>query len=107
MKRFLSTTTRLYARPVITAKGSWRPGVLATNWIEAAGPGGRATPACRRRDGGVVAEVSDSGRGLPPEVRERLFEPFLTTKEGGTGLGLYLVGRRVRELGGEVRCAGG
>jgi signal transduction histidine kinase len=79
---------------------------LLTNSIEAAGPGGRVTVACRRENGSVVVEVSDSGPGLPPEVRERLFEPFLTTKEGGTGLGLYLVGRRVRELGGEVRCDG-
>jgi two-component system nitrogen regulation sensor histidine kinase GlnL len=55
----------------------------------------------------VVTEVRDSGPGIPEELRGRLFEPFLTTKPAGTGLGLYVVGRRVRDLGGEVRCESG
>jgi signal transduction histidine kinase len=80
---------------------------LLSNSIEAAGQGGQVTVACRRLNGCVVAEVTDSGPGIAAAVRDRLFEPFLTTKESGTGLGLYLVGRRVRELGGEVRCDSG
>jgi two-component system NtrC family sensor kinase len=59
---------------------------------------------CTASADGVVAEVRDSGPGIPAEVRARLFEPFLTTKAEGTGLGLYAVGRRVRELGGEIAC---
>jgi signal transduction histidine kinase len=47
--------------------------------------------------------VSDSGPGLAPEVRARLFEPFFSTKEGGTGLGLALVRKIVQEHGGNVR----
>jgi signal transduction histidine kinase len=80
---------------------------LLINSIDAAGRGGQVTVACRRENGCVVTEVGDSGPGLAPEVRDRLFEPFLTTKEKGTGLGLYLVGRRIRELGGQVCCASG
>ena len=38
----------------------------------------------------VVLEVQDDGHGIPPEVLHRLGQPFLTTKEGGTGLGLYV-----------------
>jgi len=53
----------------------------------------------------VHVTVSDNGRGIPPEVRPRLFTPFFTTKRsaGGTGLGLYLAQRLVREeLGGDI-----
>jgi signal transduction histidine kinase len=77
---------------------------LLLNSIDAAGPGGRVSLVCRREDRHVVAQISDSGPGIPPEVQDRLFEPFTTTKQNGTGLGLYVVGRRIRELGGEIHC---
>lgn len=51
----------------------------------------------------VVLEVSDSGKGIPPEVRKRLFDPFFTTKEGGAGLGLPIAARLVEKHGGELR----
>jgi signal transduction histidine kinase len=60
--------------------------------------------ACARDADHVLAEVSDNGPGLAPEVKQRLFEPFLTTKQDGHGLGLYVVGRRVREVGGAIAC---
>jgi signal transduction histidine kinase len=80
---------------------------LLSNSIEAAGAGGRVKVSCRRENGCVVAEVRDSGPGLAAEVRARLFEPFVTTKASGTGLGLYVVSRRVREAGGRIRCDSG
>jgi signal transduction histidine kinase len=52
----------------------------------------------------VTLEITNDGTPIAPQVRERLFEPFVTTRADGTGLGLYIVGRRVRELGGEIRC---
>jgi signal transduction histidine kinase len=77
---------------------------LLANSLEAAGQGGRVRIDCHRENGFVITQVSDSGPGLPEEVRARLFEPFSTTKQNGTGLGLYVVGQRVSELGGVIRC---
>jgi signal transduction histidine kinase len=80
---------------------------LLSNSIDAAGTGGMVSVACRAEAGLVTLRIHDSGRGIPPRVRDRLFEPFVSTKESGTGLGLYVVGRRVREMGGEIHCESG
>lgn len=77
---------------------------LLANAVQAAGHGGRVHVSCRQENGCVRLEVRDNGPGIPAEVRLRLFEPFFTTRETGTGLGLYTVGRRVRDAGGEIRC---
>lgn len=57
---------------------------------------GRARPV-------VVLEVSDTGKGIPPDVQKRLFDPFFTTKEDGTGLGLSIAARIVEQQGGALR----
>lgn len=77
---------------------------LISNSIDATSGGGHVGVLCRGEEGRVKIEVRDDGPGLSPEVQDRLFEPFVTTKDGGTGLGLYIVGRRVREMGGEIHC---
>ncbi len=48
--------------------------------------------------------IADDGPGISPEIAEHLFEPFATTKEDGTGLGLYIVRQRANEIGGQVQC---
>jgi signal transduction histidine kinase len=98
---------------------------LARNGIEAMGPGafgealGEPAPARDRRldltaravGERAVVEVADRGPGLAPEVRARLFEPFVTTKRAGTGLGLAIARRVVEAHGGEIaaesRAGGG
>lgn len=55
------------------------------------------------RDGGEI-EIDDNGPGIPPEVLPRIFEPFYTTKQDGTGLGLAVVQQIVQEHGGSVTC---
>jgi two-component system nitrogen regulation sensor histidine kinase NtrY len=57
-----------------------------------------------RQDPGdiVVIEVSDNGKGFPKEHRQRLLEPYMTTREGGTGLGLAIVGKILEDHGGAI-----
>ncbi|MBX3185251.1 MAG: HAMP domain-containing protein [Polyangiaceae bacterium] len=55
----------------------------------------------------VEIGVADNGPGFAPEVRDRLFEPYVTTKEHGTGLGLAIVQRIVMEHGGDLYAEAG
>ncbi|MGE0713346.1 MAG: sensor histidine kinase [Planctomycetota bacterium] len=65
---------------------------------------GEVRLATRRSAAGeVICEVRDTGSGIRPEDRERIFEPFVTSKgQGGTGLGLAVCKRIVTELGGRI-----
>ncbi len=77
---------------------------VITNAVEAAGPGGWVeVRAAEKAPGRAVVEVLDSGPGPSPEVAGRLFEPFVTGKREGVGLGLA-VARQVAEAhGGAIR----
>ncbi|HEY1906543.1 MAG TPA: protoglobin domain-containing protein [Myxococcaceae bacterium] len=66
---------------------------LVQNAVEACGDGGRVTVEARNVDGQVEVSVEDTGHGLDASVKARLFEPLITTKPRGVGLGLALVKR--------------
>jgi two-component system nitrogen regulation sensor histidine kinase NtrY len=51
----------------------------------------------------VTIEVSDSGKGIPPEHKMRLFEPYFSTKEHGTGLGLTIASTIISDHNGFIR----
>lgn len=63
-------------------------GNLVRNAVQAMGPAGTLSVRVHALDGQVQAEVSDTGPGISPEVRDHLFEPLFTTKTKGLGLGL-------------------
>ncbi|MGZ4865781.1 MAG: ATP-binding protein [Candidatus Angelobacter sp.] len=54
-------------------------------------------------EGGVVVEIEDSGPGVPPELKEQIFNPFVTTKKSGVGLGLAIVSKIVDAHGGSLK----
>ena len=60
-----------------------------------------------RNSDSIELVFEDNGPGFATEVRERLFEPYVTTKNKGTGLGLAIVKKIVEEHGGTVRAENG
>ena len=63
---------------------------------------GRIDVTIRTEDGNHIVEIIDNGIGLPQEGRQRLLEPYMTTREKGTGLGLAIVGKIAEDHGGRV-----
>jgi signal transduction histidine kinase len=80
---------------------------LMNNAIDAAPSHGRVTATAGRRSGRPFFSVADDGPGISDEHRYHLFEPHFTTKEGGTGLGLFMSYGIVREHQGELTYSGG
>lgn len=80
----------------------------AAEAIEGAGTVTLRTRVARARLGGrdsdaVILEVADTGKGISPEAEKRLFDPFFSTKETGTGLGLPIAARIVEKHGGMLQ----
>jgi two-component system, NtrC family, nitrogen regulation sensor histidine kinase NtrY len=63
---------------------------------------GKISVSVKRDGNDIVIDVIDNGTGLPKENRNRLLEPYVTTREKGTGLGLAIVGRILEEHGGRM-----
>ena len=76
---------------------------IIKNAIEASPEGGALRIAAYLKNGTVGIRVTDQGKGIGPEDRERIFEPFYSTKDRGSGLGLCISQRIIDEHGGTIR----
>ena len=85
-------------------KGQIRQAVfnLVKNAMQAMSMGGLVKITAGERAAHLVVTVRDSGSGIPPEVLGGIFEPYSTTKPTGTGLGLMIVQRILRDHGGHI-----
>jgi signal transduction histidine kinase len=75
---------------------------LVTNALEVMKQGGHLRLKVERSQEYVLAEVSDDGPGIPPEVRDKVFQLYFTTKERGSGIGLAMTYRAVQLHNGTV-----
>jgi PAS domain S-box-containing protein len=74
---------------------------LILNAVQACTPGGRVRVSTESGDP-VLIRVKDDGCGVAPEFQKRIFEPFFSLRQGGTGLGLFLSLNFVRRWGGDI-----
>ena len=75
---------------------------LVVNALEASSQGGQVNVRVSWRGNGCVISVEDDGPGIPDLLREKILQPFFTTKPQGTGLGLAIVARRIAEFSGKL-----
>ena len=75
---------------------------ILTNAIQASKPGGNLTVKVESHPNQVRAAIIDTGTGIPKDKVKAIFDPFMTTKEDGTGLGLSMALRIVEEHGGHI-----
>jgi two-component system, NtrC family, nitrogen regulation sensor histidine kinase NtrY len=75
---------------------------IVRNAVEACDAQGEIELSARAENGGVRVEIRDHGPGVPPELAGRLFDPYVTAKSGGTGLGLALAKQAVEMHEGAI-----
>lgn len=75
---------------------------LANNALQAAGAGAHVRIGAETRPAAVLIRVQDNGPGVPAALRERIFEPFFTSRADGSGLGLAVARSVARAHGGEL-----
>ena len=76
---------------------------LVLNAQQAMGDDGKVTLRIGRDESFGMIDVTDTGPGIPPEIRDQLFKPFATSKSDGNGIGLALVKRFVDNFAGNIR----
>ena len=75
---------------------------LIVNACQAMKDGGKLAVRAEQRNGKVQVEIEDRGPGIPSDQLSKIFEPFYTTKESGTGLGLYVTKQLVERNNGHI-----
>jgi signal transduction histidine kinase len=81
-----------------------QPGGGRIDVLASAGKVDEAAADSAAQEQGLLLEVCDRGTGLPAQLGERIFEPFISTKEAGTGLGLSICRRIVEAHGGSLEA---
>lgn len=79
--------------------------IVSRHMANGGGEGGQMRVEMHLSDGFLTIEIEDDGIGLPDKDRDRLTEPYVTTREKGTGLGLAIVKRILEDHGGEFYLA--
>jgi two-component system nitrogen regulation sensor histidine kinase GlnL len=75
---------------------------LVVNALDEMPESGRLSLAVTAKDHAITVEVSDTGRGIPDNIRERIFDPYFTTKNDGSGMGLAVCDKIIRQHGGQI-----
>ncbi len=75
---------------------------LMENALDAMPSGGEVDVGCSVSGGVVEVTIADSGTGIAPELQDKLFEPYFSTKTNGTGLGLAICRNLAREMDGDI-----
>jgi signal transduction histidine kinase len=76
---------------------------LGLNALEAMPGGGKLRISSSQKSGNLVIEFADEGMGISEDMLEKIIQPFFTTKEKGSGLGLFIVHHFVQAHGGELK----
>jgi len=75
---------------------------LIQNALDASKSGDKIVVETGKSDIGVYFAVSDQGKGIPPEVMEKIFKPYFSTKQGGIGIGMAVVKKIVEAHNGKI-----
>jgi two-component system, sporulation sensor kinase E len=79
---------------------------IVKNSIQALDNGGQIRVKTEEAsDGDVLINIIDNGHGIPENIMGKIFEPYFTTRKFGTGLGLVIVYKIIKELGGDIRVS--
>ena len=76
---------------------------MLKNALEAMNKGGTFSLTAAEQNGEIVFSLADTGKGIPEDIRDKLFDSFVTSgKKGGTGLGLAIVKKVIEEHRGRI-----